>query len=172
MAEDRLIRACGPGDVEDLLKLFTEVAEERLWIGTEPGFDRAAYRRGWDRVLAGDGGAMFVALEAGRIAGTLGVHPDAEHGCAIAMLVQREHRHKGIGSDLLREAIRWARERDETMLSLIVFPHNAAAIALYQKFGFVEKQRYQGFKRRQNGEVWDGILMVLTLPRVQRESSS
>jgi putative acetyltransferase len=88
------------------------------------------------------------------------------------MMVKREHRRKGIGSELLCEAIRWARERNETMLSLIVFPHNAAAIALYEKFGFVEKHRYQALKRRQNGEVWDGILMVLPLARVQRESSS
>ena len=38
-------------------------------------------------------------------------------------------------------AIEWARERGLHKLSLGVFAHNAAAIALYRKFGFLEEGR-------------------------------
>jgi ribosomal protein S18 acetylase RimI-like enzyme len=44
-----------------------------------------------------------------------------------------------------------------------VFPHNSAAVALYKSYGFGETRRYEAFKKRQNGEAWDVILMVLAL---------
>jgi ribosomal protein S18 acetylase RimI-like enzyme len=48
-------------------------------------------------------------------------------------------------------------------LSLGVWPHNAAAIALYRKFGFVEEGRRVKHYRRQSGELWDIIEMGLLL---------
>ena len=60
-------------------------------------------------------------------------------------------------------AIDWARERGLHKLSLSVFPHNAAAIALYRKFGFVEEGRLVKQYRRKSGELWDAIEMGLLL---------
>ena len=71
------------------------------------------------------------------------------------MAVARGWRGRGAGSALLREAIAWARERGLHKLSLSVFPHNAAAIALYRKFGFVEEGRRVKHYRRASGELWD-----------------
>ena len=48
-------------------------------------------------------------------------------------------------------------------LSLSVFPHNAAAIAVYRKFGFVEEGRRVRHLRRASGELWDPIDMGLLL---------
>ncbi len=59
--------------------------------------------------------------------------------------------------------IEWARERGLHKLSLSVFPHNAAAIALYRKFGFVEEGRRVKHFRRASGELWDTIDMGLLL---------
>ena len=47
--------------------------------------------------------------------------------------------------------------------SLDVFAHNAAAIALYRKFGFVEEGRRVAQYRRSSGELWDSIVMGLLL---------
>ena len=44
-------------------------------------------------------------------------------------------------------------------LSLHVFPHNEAAIALYRSAGFVEIERFERDVTRQTGEVWDTIFM-------------
>ncbi len=48
-------------------------------------------------------------------------------------------------------------------LSLDVFPHNAVAIALYRKFGFVEEGQRVKHYRRASGELWDAIDMGLLL---------
>jgi ribosomal protein S18 acetylase RimI-like enzyme len=48
-------------------------------------------------------------------------------------------------------------------LSLSVWPHNAAAIALYRKYGFVEEGRRVKQVRRQSGELWDIVDMGLLL---------
>ena len=79
------------------------------------------------------------------------------------MAVAREWRGRGVGSALLAAAIEWARERGLHKLSLGVFPHNAAAIALYRKFGFVEEGRRVKQYRRSSGELWDAIDMGLLL---------
>ena len=158
-----LVRPAGCDDLDQLLCLFTEVAAERIWIGTQPGFDQEAYRSRWTRVIEEKSGMLIVASEDDALVGTLSIDLDSEHGCEIGMLVKSEHRGKGIGTALLREAIRWARQRNETSLCLLVFPHNAAAIALYERHGFEKKRRIEAFKKRQNGEIWDVILMVLPL---------
>jgi RimJ/RimL family protein N-acetyltransferase len=61
------------------------------------------------------------------------------------------------------EAVEWARARGLHKLTLTVFPHNEAAIALYPKFGFVEEGRRAMHMRRASGELWDLIEMGLLL---------
>jgi ribosomal protein S18 acetylase RimI-like enzyme len=79
------------------------------------------------------------------------------------MAVAREWRGRGVGSALLAAAIEWARERGLHKLSLSVFPHNTAGIALYRKFGFVEEGRHVKQYRRSSGELWDSVDMGLLL---------
>jgi ribosomal protein S18 acetylase RimI-like enzyme len=72
-------------------------------------------------------------------------------------------RGRGVGSALLSAAIEKARSEGLHKLSLEVFPHNDAAIALYRKFGFVEEGRRMKHYRRASGELWDSIVMGLSL---------
>jgi ribosomal protein S18 acetylase RimI-like enzyme len=64
---------------------------------------------------------------------------------------------------LLEATIAWARECGLHKLSLSVFPHNAAGIALYRKHGFVEEGRRVKQLRRSNGQLWDLVDMGLLL---------
>lgn len=57
----------------------------------------------------------------------------------IGMMVAADWRGRGIGKALVAAAIEWARGHGLHKLSLSVFPHNEAAIALYLKFGFTEE---------------------------------
>ena len=76
------------------------------------------------------------------------------------MAVAREWRGRGVGSALMAAGVEWARERGGLhKLSLEVFAHNDAGIALYRKFGFVEEGRRVKQYRRQSGELWDTIEM-------------
>jgi ribosomal protein S18 acetylase RimI-like enzyme len=79
------------------------------------------------------------------------------------MAVAREWRGRGVGSALLTAAIEWSRGQGLHKLSLQVFPHNVAAIALYRKFGFVEEGHRIKQIRRQSGELWDVVDMGLLL---------
>jgi len=79
------------------------------------------------------------------------------------MAVALPWRGRGVGTALLTAAIEKARNEGLHKLSLEVFPHNDAAIALYRKFGFIEEGRRVRHYRRASGELWDSIAMGLLL---------
>jgi ribosomal protein S18 acetylase RimI-like enzyme len=158
-----MIRALEERDFDDLIALFESVAAERLWLGTEPGFDHDRYRTGWRKVLSGEWGAVFVAIEDGTLAGYVGIHPHDEYGHVIGMLVDQRYRGRGIGKALLDRAIAWSQQQQLSDVSLLVFPHNERAITLYRNAGFEEREYYPNDVTRQTGEVWDTMLMVKRL---------
>ncbi len=130
-----------------------------MWIGTEPGFDRQRYTRGFLAARDGKWGTIFVAYQGESLAGYIGVHPREEYGYELGMFVDENFRRQGIGRALLEAAIHWAREKHLPSISLFVFPHNEGALALYRRAGFEEIERYKDDVTRQTGEVWDTILM-------------
>jgi ribosomal protein S18 acetylase RimI-like enzyme len=73
------------------------------------------------------------------------------------MLVARDWRGRGVGTALVAAAI----ERGLHKLSLRVFPHNDAAIALYRKPGFEVEGLRRRHIRRASGELWDLVEMDL-----------
>src|SRR6266540_1152370 len=98
-----------------------------------------------------------------RIIGQLGMDL-AGYGVAdLGMLVSEGWRGRGVGSALLRAGIEWARGAGAHKVALQVWPHNAAALALYEKFGFQREGLLRGHYRRRNGELWDAIVMGLPL---------
>ncbi len=151
------IRAAHEDDRLALAVLIAAVAEERDGIATEPPVDVEARAASWTI----DG--TLVAAAGTEIVGSLYVDRSRFGFGDIAMAVAREWRGRGVGSALLAAAIEWARERGVHKLSLGVFVHNAAAIALYRKFGFVEEGRRIKHYRRANGELWDSVEMGLLL---------
>jgi RimJ/RimL family protein N-acetyltransferase len=149
-----------PGREDDrlpLAALFAAVAEERNGIATEPPVDIGARAASWTI----DG--TLVAAAGAEIIGALHIEASRHGFGEFGMLVAREWRGRGVGSALLAAAIEWARERNLHKLILGVFAHNAAAIALYRKFGFVEEGRRVKQYRRANGELWDAVDMGLLL---------
>jgi RimJ/RimL family protein N-acetyltransferase len=151
------IRPARDEDRVPLAVVFAAVAEERDGIASEPPVDVEARAASWTL----DG--TIVAVAGGEILGSIHVEPSRHGFGEIGMAVVREWRGRGVGSALLAAAIEWARERGLHKLSLSVFPHNAAGIALYRKFGFVEEGRRVKQYRRSSGELWDAIDMGLLL---------
>ena len=159
------IRRATLADCDALVDLFVEVANERLWIGTEPGFDREAKRNALVITVNGASGALFVAEADDAIVGQVGVYRHATNGLQLGMMVKDGYRGRGIGVELVRAAIAWARGEGEATLSLLVFPHNTRAIALYERCGFEHVERRFACIRRANGEMWDALAMTLTLTK-------
>lgn len=151
------VRPARDEDRVALAHVFAAVAEERDGIATEPPVDVEARAASW--ILDG----TIVAVAGDAVVGS--IHVDASrHGFGeIGMAVAREWRGRGVGSALLAAAIADARARGLHKLILSVFPHNAAAIALYRKHGFVEEGRRVKMFRRRSGELWDAVEMGLLL---------
>jgi ribosomal protein S18 acetylase RimI-like enzyme len=146
------------GDIDAVLLLFDSVAAERLWIGTEPGYDRQKYRDMLGFSLS-NGNGMFVAVATGQVVGVITEYRHDPYGHTIGMLVDEHHRGEGVGGALLEQLIAWARASSIPHLSLLVFPHNERALALYRKFDFVEIDSRAARISRKNGETWDAVLM-------------
>ena len=142
-----------------MLALFDEVAAERIYIGTEAGFDHAQYRRGWAEMLGDPKRLLLVAVEDGGVVGMLGTWGPSGHGVSFGMLVSPASRRRGAGRALLDAAAVWGKTIGAHALTLSVFPHNEGAIALYRSAGFVEFERRERDVTRQSGEVWDTIHM-------------
>lgn len=142
-----------------LAELFAAVAEERDGIAMEPPVDVEARTTQFAASIAG----TIVAVAAGELVGSLHVEVHRFGVGELGMAVARPWRGRGVGSALVAAAIARARGEGLHKLSLEVFPHNEAAIALYRKFGFVEEGRRVKHYRRASGELWDSIVMGLLL---------
>ena len=154
-----VVRLASVGDARAMAELFAAVAEERDAIATEPPVDVEERTALFARTAAG----TVVAVADGRVVGML--HVDvSRHGFGeFGMLVDRDWRGRGAGSALVQATVEWARDHGLHKLSLEVFAHNSAAIALYRKYGFMEEGRRIKQYRRDGGELWDSIVMGLQL---------
>jgi RimJ/RimL family protein N-acetyltransferase len=151
------IRPARDDDRLPLALVFAAVAEERDGVGSEPPVDVEARAASWTL----DG--TIVAVGDGNVIGSIHVAASRHGYGEIGMAIAREWRGQGVGSALMAAAIEWSRERGLHKLALGVFPHNAAGIALYRKFDFVEEGRRIKHYRRSSGELWDSIEMGLLL---------
>jgi RimJ/RimL family protein N-acetyltransferase len=157
------VRQAYESDLDTIVEQTWQVAAEGRWTGTEVPFDRAARRERLASAVANDSAAILVACISGAngevVVGHIWVSV-APYGVAdIGMLVVEAWRGKGIGKLLLESAIQWAANAGAHKMALEVWPHNEAAIALYQSAGFVEEGRKVRHYRRLNGELWDSVLM-------------
>lgn len=85
------------------------------------------------------------------------------HRAILGMGIEENYRNLGLGSNLLSNAISWAKEQKFLdWIDLGVFAHNAPARKLYRKFGFIETGRTVDCFRV-DGMVIDDIHMTLEL---------
>lgn len=95
----------------------------------------------WRARLEMPGAFHVVALLDGRAVGVAGGVPGLGGVRELrSVWVGPEARGHGVGDQLIAAVEGWARRTGGTTLTLGVFPGNAAAIALYRRHGFVERQ--------------------------------
>lgn len=166
MTEAIVVRRAHPRDAAALVALAEEVASEpEAWLISDGGWRTPAEERRFLRALRRyDDAAVFLAETREGIVGRLSVgrdpHPASRHVADLGVMVAASHRRRGIGRALLAQAVAWAREVGIRKLELHVFPHNEAAIALYEGFGFRKEGYRRGHYRRGRSYV-DAILMAL-----------
>jgi RimJ/RimL family protein N-acetyltransferase len=153
------VRPATVADARPMAELFAAVAEERSGIASEPPVDVDARTVQFIASVA----SSMVAVTGHQVIGMIHVEVSRHGFGEFGMLVDREWRSRGVGSALIQAAIGWAREQGLHKLSLEVFTHNTAAIALYRKCGFVDEGHRVKHYRRANGELWESLVMGLPL---------
>jgi RimJ/RimL family protein N-acetyltransferase len=155
------VRLATVGDLDAIMALRRDVAAEGRWIGAELPLDeegdRATFTAGAER------GSLFVAEVDGEVVGVLGLDLPRYRVADLGMMVRDGHRGQGVGSALMVAALAWARERGAHKIALQHWPHNEAARALYEKFGFEQEGYLRRHYPRKNGELWDAVVMGLLL---------
>ncbi len=161
-----VVRPAMPRDAGSFFEMWNGVVGEGRYVRPDHtrrpvAFYRRAFRRSWtnDR-------ADVVAVSGSRVLGHLTVVREegsvSRHVATVGIAVAADVRGRGVGSALMTEAIRWARAMEVEKLALSVFPDNAAALALYRRFGFVEEGRLTGHSKKATG-YRDEVLMGLWL---------
>jgi putative acetyltransferase len=162
------VRPAGPGDATALVALAEEVgSEDGRWIlATDTWRSVSDERRYLRTVQRHPDAAVFVAEDDGRIVARLSLsrdpHPASKHVADLGLMVAERSRRQGIGRMLLDQAAEWARVSGISKLELHVFPWNAAALALYESFGF-EREGYRKGHYARAGEYVDAILMAYSV---------
>jgi RimJ/RimL family protein N-acetyltransferase len=165
MAEPFVIRLAHPRDAGQLVALAEEVAAEpEGWLITDGGWRTVMDERRYLRALRRyRDAAVYVAEAEAGIVGRLSVgrdpHPASRHVADLGLMVAATHRRRGIGKALLDQAVQWAKDVGVRKLELHVFPHNGAAIALYEAAGF-EREGYRRSHYRRGAGYVDAILMA------------
>ncbi len=146
-----LIEKASPKDAEGLLGYLKQIGSEsdNLSFGPEGlGFTVEAEERYLSGIENSRDAVMLVAKENGKIIGcaTLSrLSRRMKHRGEFSVSVLKEYWNRGIGRSLTKSIIDFARENDFSVIDLQVRSDNAAAIHLYEKFGFVKLGTHPSF---------------------------
>lgn len=100
---------------------------------------------GFLEAICAENTLFLVAEETEGISGYIGIYLAADEGEITNVAVKEQCRRKHIGEDLIKEAMHITVQRGIEIWVLEVRISNEAAIALYQRIGFVIKGLRKGF---------------------------
>jgi RimJ/RimL family protein N-acetyltransferase len=160
------VRPAEPGDAAQLVALASAIgAEPEGWLLADSRWRSVGDERRYIRALLRYADAALLVAESddelvGRLSITRDPHPASSHVADLGLMVAASHRRRGIGSTLMQGAEHWARRAGIAKLELHVFPHNAAAIALYEKLGYEREGFRKRHYKRPDARFVDAILMA------------
>lgn len=139
------IRIPAPDEAGAVTRMLCELDRENSTMMLEPGerSDDPRLLQEWLSVLHPDHHCYLVVFDGRRALGF--VHAERgpfrrnRHSAYVVIGFLEEARGRGWGRRLLGAVDRWATERGVSRLELTVMAHNAAAIGLYRRCGYVEE---------------------------------
>lgn len=140
------IRLCVVADAESLITTIKAYLTESDYIPLLPEEFNPTIAQEETLIqsfLVNENSLLLVAAVDNKIVGNIdltGSHRHAmKHTAMIGMVILKEWRNSGLGTALLEESIKWAKQNPVLeKLWLQVYSDNEAAITIYKKAGFVE----------------------------------
>lgn len=139
-------------DVEELAALYDTLNDHLAETTNYPGWKKGVYPIREDAQKAAEEETLFVYILDGKIAGSVILNHEPEEGYQnAAWLVDAEYQditvihtlvvhpaylNRGIGRELIKFALAYAKEQNQKSVRLDVSEGNLPAIALYEKCGF------------------------------------
>ena len=172
--EKLLIRPPGAGDGSALLAFDASAqADEHLQgLDSQAPLLSLAEKELWlQEVITRTDCFTLLVEQAGNIVGLLEsrvreLPRSNSHVLRFYVSLSAEYRRRGVGGELLRRMIEWARGQEQIRkISLGVLSTNSPANSLYQKLGFVEDGRKIMEYQLPDGSFADEISMALFLGR-------
>ena len=146
-------------DAADLLQFLKQIGSEtdNLSFGSEGlPFTTEAEAAYLSRIENSGDSVMLLAKENGKIVGSASLSRllrRMNHRGDFSVSVLKEYWNRGIGSQLLLEIIKFAKENSFEIIDLQVRSDNIAAIHVYEKFGFKKIGTHPAFFRIGDEEV-------------------
>lgn len=128
-------------DAQRYWQMLNALDHETEFMMYEPG-ERAQDTRRFEAMLAAPPEEMFIrcAEDADELVGFIsaarGSHIRDRHSAYIVCGLREKYRRRGIGTAFFQMLDKWAKAQNIHRLELIVRCENAAALKLYQNFGF------------------------------------
>lgn len=155
------LRSAVATDAAKLAALHKSIYDEGRWfVGDGPPSAEAL--RGRLRALEPTRSLYLVAAQGETLVGWLELHrlspKKMQHVAVLTLAVAAPYRRRGVAGGLLARAYVWAQEAGVRKLQLNVRARNGAAIALYEREGFV----LEGRERCQvyDAGVWEDNLLM------------
>lgn len=136
---------------------MAETDLDKVMIIEKESFSLPWSRESYLGELKNDFANYLVCDDAGDIAAYGGIWVVFEEAHITSVAVAIQYRGQGVGSDLMRELEKIARAKHATRILLEVRPSNQAALAMYDKLGFVKTGERKAYYT-DNGE--DALVMT------------
>ena len=144
MAQIIYRRAQG-SDAGKIVDFYNFVGGETSYLSFEKDEDPMNVKEQEDEIRSledKEASIMLLAMDKDEIAGIATIHSSAKvkarHDGELGIVVAKKYQGQGIGTELIRQLIEWAKGNGvTTRISLDTRADNVKAVELYLKFGFV-----------------------------------
>jgi L-amino acid N-acyltransferase YncA len=157
------IRPIEPGDAPTLARFFDRIPESDRTFLKEPVNDPAVVAE-WAR----PGAARAIAVEDGAVIGSVAViplHGWSSHVGEIRLVVDPDHRGRGVGRALARRAVLDALELSLAKLVVEVIADQEALVAMFRSLGFEPEALLTDHVRDRSGELRDLLVLANSVER-------
>jgi GNAT superfamily N-acetyltransferase len=146
-----MIRKAKPSDLPALLKLYDHLRGGLAWVKKAPTAPNAAHKRALAQIIKDPRQHVLVATERGKVLGTCTLYilprvywSGKPWAILDSIVVSEDAQGKGLGSHLIKEAVKIAKKAGCGQLQLTSNTQRVRAHRFYESLGF--EPTYVGFK--------------------------